>query len=330
MVLGIVPSYGGPLNVHLAYRRYWFGERGVLRQYHEASFRKGKVIGVPVHVDSSDDVSMLMAEVADSQGAFQVCRSRSELDAARENGSIGLFLAPGFAAIGERVERLFMYKALGAVMFPVSLNNRNLLADGCGEPRASGLSHLGVAAIRMLNELGIIIDVSHLSEQAFWDTIEISSQPVAASHSNSRTLCDNPRNLTDEQVKAIAEKDGCIGVSVHPSLLSKEQPTVEDYVRHIMHFLNVAGEDHVMMGADFIDYQIELVLPRLRPSAKLGIYHEGQVRVIGLSGFDDLSAVLDLLRQRGLSEAAIEKVAMGNFLRMVEVVGVRAVVTPAA
>lgn len=321
MDTGIIPSYGGPLNMHLSYHRNWLGERAVLVHYHEADFRKGNVVGVPVHVDSFDDVCVLIADVADSQGAFQLCRSRSELERAQETGAIGLFLAPSFAAAGERLERLYAYKALGATVFPASSNSRNPLADGCGERKPSGLSHLGIAAVRMLNELGIIIDVSHLSEQAFWDVSEISSQPIVASHSNSKTVCDNPRNLSDEQAKAIANKGGCIGVSVHPSLLSKGQPTVEDYVEHILHFVAVVGEDHVMMGADFVDYQIEFVLPKLRLSAELGIYHEGHVSVPGLSSFADLSTVPDLLRKRGVNEAAVEKVSMGNFLRMVEEVG---------
>jgi microsomal dipeptidase-like Zn-dependent dipeptidase len=168
--------------------------------------------------------------------------------------------------------------------------------------------------------LGILIDVSHLSERAFWDAIETTSRPLIASHSNSRSLCDNPRNLTDEQVRAIADRGGCVGTSVHPSMLSPQAPTLESYLEHMMHFVEIAGEDHVTIGADFIDYQIERVLPQLRQGAEIGIYHQGHVTVTGLSGFSDLAQIPGLLRMRGLSESAVGKITGGNYLALIETV----------
>src|SRR3990172_1679875 len=201
-----IPSYGGPLIAHITHKRVWLGERSVLAREHVGSFRDGGVAALPIHVDSFDDICTLMSDVIESRDSLRICRTRGEIDVANREGAVALLLAPGFTAVGERLDRLYVLKALGAVMFPMSLNNRNMLADGCGERGASGLSHLGVQAVRLLNSLGIIIDVSHLSDKAFWDTIEVSDQPVIASHSDSRALCDNPRNLTDEQVRAIAER----------------------------------------------------------------------------------------------------------------------------
>ncbi len=315
---GIIPSYGGPLIAHLTYRRQWLGERGALVQHHLTGFRDGTIVAIPIHVDTFEDICLLMADVADSQGAFRICGTVEEIERANQDGAVALLLAPGFTAMGERLDRLFALRKLGAVMFPMSLNNRNPLADGCGERGASGLSHLGVDAVKRLNDLGIIVDVSHLSDKAFWDVLEVSRRPVLASHSGSRAICDNPRNLTDPQVKAIAEKGGCVGASVHPALLTKGAATISDYVDHLLHFVEVAGENHVAMGADFIDYQIEFMLPKLRPSAKLGIYHQGHVRVPDLSGFADLSRVSILLEERGLSETAVRKTTRDNILHLLK------------
>jgi membrane dipeptidase len=259
-----------------------------------------------------------MADVADSQGAFRICETTAEVEQINQDGAVALLLAPGFAALGERLDKLFVLRKLGAVIFPMSLNNRNLLADGCGERAASGLSHLGVEAVKRLNDLGIIVDVSHLSDKAFYDVLEVSSGPVLASHSNSRTICDNPRNLSDPQVRALAEKGGCVGTSVHPALLTKGAASINDYVEHVLHFVKLAGENHVTMGADFIDYQIEFMLPKLRPSAELGIYHQGHVRVPELSGFAALSRIPILLKERGLSETAVKKITRDNMLRLLK------------
>jgi membrane dipeptidase len=261
-----------------------------------------------------------MTEVSESQNVLRLCATRQEIEDSHSRGEIALLLAPSFVAIGDRLDRLRTYKVLGAVMFPLSLNTRNILADGCGERQASGLSHLGVQAVQMLNHLGIVIDVSHLSERAFWDCLAISTQPVIASHSNARAICDNPRNLTEEQARAIAEKGGCIGVSVHPSMLADESPTIADYVKHVLHFIRIAGEDHVMLGADFIDYQIEFILPKLRPSARLGIYNDSHVSVPDLSGFADLSKVVTALKAANLGPEVVNKIAGSNFLRVIETV----------
>src|SRR2546425_3000067 len=164
MLPGIIPSYGGPLIMQLTYKRQWLGERNVLARAHGPSFRDGSVVALPVHVDTMDEIALLMADVADASGQFQLCRTRQHIEKATSRGAIGILLAPSHAALDTRPERIYAFHALGAVMFPLSLNMRNPLADGCGERKASGLSHLGVETIRMLNRVGIIADVSHLSE----------------------------------------------------------------------------------------------------------------------------------------------------------------------
>ncbi len=104
-------------------------------------------------------------------------------------------------------------------------------------------------------ELGIVVDLSHINEAGFWDTLDVTSFPVIASHSNARALCDSPRNLTDEQLKAIAERDGVVGGAVAiPSFVDREKPTIEKYVEHIEYMADLIGYEHVGLGFDFVYY----------------------------------------------------------------------------
>lgn len=127
---------------------------------------------------------------------------------------------------GDDPELFHTYLALGAVMFSYGHNRRNLYADGCGEREGGGLSHLGVAVTRKCEELGIILDASHLNERGFWDLMQVTEAMVVATHSNARALCDHPRNLTDEQIRAIAGRDGLIRVNFFPSFVAKQSPTL--------------------------------------------------------------------------------------------------------
>lgn len=315
MVDGIIPSYGGPVISHVVFRRQ-LGERGTLARYHQDALRQGHVAALPIHVESFDDIWTLLADVEDSKSGFEFCEAGADIQSANAKGKVALLLAPGYSVVADRPERLLGLRRLGAVMFPMSLNTRNLLADGCGEREAAGLSRLGIEVVQMLDSLKIALDVSHLSDRAFWDVVEISTRPLLASHSNARAVCDNPRNLTDDQARAIAKTGGCIGVSVHPSMLASEGPSIEHYIDHIMHFVRLVGTDHVCLGADFIDFHVEFVAPKLRPGVALGIYGNEHVAE-GLSGFADLSRVPELLRGRRLADTDIAKISCANFLRLI-------------
>src|SRR3972149_8468918 len=129
MVDGIIPSYGGPVISHVVFRRHLLGERGALARYHYAALRQGRVVALPIHVESFDDIWALLADVEDSKSGFQFCETIADVESANTEGKIGLLLAPGYSVIADRPEPLPGLRRLGAVMFPMSLNARNLLAD---------------------------------------------------------------------------------------------------------------------------------------------------------------------------------------------------------
>ena len=180
----------------------------------------------------------------------RLCRSAEDLIACTKEGKRAVFLSlEGPEAISCNPDRLDELKDLGFVMTTLTWNNPNLLAG----PHTSdaGLTDLGKAFVRRAQQLGIVIDVSHLSEKAFWDLCDITSAPIVASHSNSRAICGHSRNLTDRQAKTIFNFGGLVGLNLYAPFLSLDGKADFDTVRrHVDHFLELGGEHHLALGGD--------------------------------------------------------------------------------
>ena len=114
-----------------------------------------------------------------------------------------------------------------------------------------GLTQFGVQLVKEMNRLGMLIDVSHISERGFWDVLEVAERPVIASHSNCKAICGHPRNLTDEQIKHIAQNGGVIGTTFVKWFIDDNTPSFSRYLDHIDHILNLVGDDHIGIGSDF-------------------------------------------------------------------------------
>lgn len=140
-------------------------------------------------------------------------------------------------------------RAQGIRMSTLTWNYRNALAGSC--MTGEGLSDRGRAFVREAQRLGIVLDVSHLSEKAFWDLVDITTKPIVASHSNSRACCDNPRNLTDDQFRAIRDLGGVVGMNLYaPFLNGSGSAAFDDVRRHLEHWLALGGENTVALGGD--------------------------------------------------------------------------------
>jgi membrane dipeptidase len=169
-----------------------------------------------------------------------------------KNGEIGAMLTlEGVDAIGNDLTKLRILFQLGVRSVGLTWNNANLAADGAGEPRGGGLTLFGKEVVKLNNEHRVLTDVSHLSERAFWDVLDIAMYPIA-SHSNSRRLCDHPRNLYDQQATEMFHKGGMIHVVYCPPFITKDgNATVSDVVKHIDHFCTLGGVKQVGLGSDF-------------------------------------------------------------------------------
>lgn len=170
-----------------------------------------------------------------------------------QEDEIGAMLTlEGCDAIGHDLVKLKTLYRLGVRSVGLTWNYANAVADGVREKRNGGLSNFGREVIELNNQLNIWTDVSHLGEASFWDTIELTTYPIA-SHSNAFTLYPHPRNLKDEQIKAIINKDGVIGITFVPYFLSDNHHKVyiRDVIKHIEHVCSLGGEKNIGLGSDF-------------------------------------------------------------------------------
>ena len=201
-------------------------------------------------------------------------------------------------AIGKDLSNLAHFRQRGIVYMTLCHNGNN---DICGSARYNdenlGVSAFGQQVIQEMNRLGMMVDVSHAGEHTFYDTLSISQKPIVASHSSSRALCDHPRNLTDDQLRALAAKGGVAQVTFYEGFLKKDgQATVEDGIRHLNHMISVIGIEHVGIGTDF----------------------DGDGGVPGCASASELiNFTRRLLRER-YSEEDIRLIWGGNFLRVME------------
>ncbi|MCS1393362.1 dipeptidase [Lysinibacillus boronitolerans] len=163
---------------------------------------------------------------------------------------IGAILSlEGCSAIGEDLTKLTAVLDAGVKLVGLTWNEENAVAHGAEQDATLGLKPFGKEVIQLLNERDIIIDVSHLNEQSFWDVLPLAKH-IIASHSNARALCDHPRNLTDAQAKALVEAGGHIHVVYFPLFIG-EDATLDHLVGHVAHLAKLVGVEHMGLGSDF-------------------------------------------------------------------------------
>ena len=209
--------------------------------------------------------------------------------------SIMLGIENGHALDG-KIKNLLHFAERGIVYMTLCHNGDNDICDSArGSQTHGGLSAFGREVVREMNRLGIMVDLSHAAESSFYDALELSETPIVCSHSSCRALCDHPRNLTDDQMRALAQKGGVMQVTLYNGFLVQDgEATIEDAMRHLEHAIDVMGIDHVGLGTDF----------------------DGDGGIRGLASSSELLNFTRQLLARGYSEADIQKLWGGNFLRV--------------
>jgi membrane dipeptidase len=223
----------------------------------------------------------------------------SEIIEAKKTGKVAAMLSiEGADVIEGKVEVLRVFHRLGVRMVGLVHSIRNQLADGVSDRRTGGgLSQLGVEVVEELNKLGMIIDVSHLNDEGFWDVIDLSRAPIIASHSNSRAICDHPRNMTDEMIVALTEAGGVMGMNFAPRFVSNKVATLDGVIDHIDHIVEISGVDHVGLGSDFDGI----------PSTP-----------VDLEDVTKMPLITRELLNRGYQDKDVEKILGRNHLRLIE------------
>jgi membrane dipeptidase len=252
--------------------------------------------------------------------------SVAELDRAAERGTIGLIYYPQNATpIEDDVGRLDTLYSLGVRILQLTYNTRNLLGDGYQERTNSGLSSFGVQVVERMNELGMLVDLSHCGEATTLEGIRLSGRPAAITHAGCRAVFDHPRNKSDQALRALAERGGVVGIlQINPFLGPRERNDLDDYLRHVDHAVQVAGVEHVGIGSDREHRRIpdteeerqKLIaeLSRLRPVNPATFRWPYFLRE--LNHPRRMETVRDGLRGRGYTQAQIDLVLGGNWRRL--------------
>jgi membrane dipeptidase len=241
---------------------------------------------------------------------------RVAAEAAVADGFIALVLAlEGCEAVGSDVELLRTLARLGVRMASFTHFGRTALADGSAEDAAgSRLTAAGVDALRLLEELGVLVDVSHLSAAGTDHVLELATRPVVASHSSAYAEHPHHRNLTDERLKGIAASGGVVGVNFFHGFVDPREPTLARLGDHIDHIASVAGAEHVGLGPDFVKEVYEQLTPPAASTDFEGL--SATATLPGLDGPAGLPLVTAELLRRGWGEADVRKVLGGNWLRV--------------
>ncbi len=309
------------------------GERKVLERLHLPALKKAGVNAVICSLFIMDDIlpegalrnaldqiSALQEELSESGEYIALCRTVKEADAAAASGKIALFLSlEGAEPIGSDLFLLRTFYDLGVRFLGITWSRRNYAADGCAfssenAPRIEGgLTKFGRELVEKACELGMVIDVSHLNDPGFFEVAEMVKKPFIASHSNCRSLCSSPRNLTDAQIMKLAQSGGVMGMNSYSAFSADIRPhrTAEKLLEHIDHIIELAGADHVGLGMDLFD-----VLASLRiadPQTQHGDLFKDHAEAE--------EKFLRLIKERYPKRTA-DKILGGNFIRVIkEVIG---------
>ncbi|MCW2952919.1 MAG: peptidase family protein [Conexibacter sp.] len=249
-------------------------------------------------------------------------RTAADVDALAAGDRLGLMLSmEGMEPLGYDPALIDVFWELGVRMGSLTWNRRNPFADGAAEPANGGLSRLGAQLVDRMVQRGIVIDLAHASERTFWDVIErTEGRPVVVSHGACRSVCETPRNLTDEQLKAIAASGGAFGMMLVPIAIDPDRWEIERAVDHIAHAVDVMGHEHVGLGGDFMQQLVHALDLQLGPDSLLPGGMPPEAALEGLAGPEDYPALVAALGQRGFAGEQLANVLGQSFLRVLRTV----------
>lgn len=308
--------------------RRLLGEKAVLEKHWVPKMRKGRIDirVVAIYTEPPllpelalrrglDLVASLYEDIAESPSCI-LCRTYGDIQKAKEAGKVGLILGmEGAEPLGTDIQLLRIFYELGLRVLGFTHALRTYLADGAffstrKAGQLGGLTDIGAKFLEEAENLGIVVDVSHLNDPSFWDVIKFARAPVIASHSNCRVLRDHLRNLTDDQIKAVADGGGVVGVNACSAFV--DPPDLEHLVDHLDHIVKVGGIEHAGLGPDFADY----LLVYMTEVDKASMPIDGIMPVRGLPGDEAFPKFAEELARRGYKAREIDLIMGENFGRV--------------
>jgi len=258
-------------------------------------------------------------------GRALIIEGTEDIDVAQREGKFGIIMGfQGAEPIGSEFHLLSIFWRLGLRILGLTYNQRNLIGDGCLEPENRGLTHFGIQIVRDCNSLGVVVDLSHSGEKTSLDAIDVSRKPCIFSHSNPAMTQSNPRNVTDRQMKAVAEKGGVIGLAAFADFVADTRggrlPTIDDLIKQFEYAVDLVGIDHVGIGSDAVlgvsdapwwDNNTKRRYPELTGGMTAETHQ--------IKGYEDYGGIIRIaegLLKRGYSRADLGKILGGNFHRV--------------
>ncbi len=301
------------------------GQKDIIRNFHYKRMMKSGVKGgiFVIWVDPPYDenpkartmeiIKNMSVEITGNKDVFSIVRKYDDIEKAVNSNKLAIVAGmEGLSAIGTDVDYLNALYLFGIRHASLTWNEQNDLATGVRGDESRGLTEFGVKAVHKMEELGMLVDVSHANEKTFWDIYNNTKKPFIASHSNCKALCKNRRNLSDEQLKAIAERGGVVGLNAYAAFVH-DDPTkldAEHLIDHVEHMINIMGIDHVGFGFDFSDFL---------ESDTLNHFLESEV--YGTKDLEDVTKLpefIERLKKRGYTEGQLEKIYYKNMLRVLK------------
>lgn len=305
------------------------GERFAVRDNHRERFRQGDMGGgvfiawVDPPYDTEDGkgrfwqiVRAMSAELAENKDLLVPVNTVAEFEKVAAAGKLAVVPGvEGLAAVEEDPDWLYVLDRIGFRLASLTWNEQNALATGVrGEDQSRGVTEQGAKFIERMEEIGMLLDVSHLNEASFWDVARLAKKPFIASHSNAKAIRDVPRNLTDAQIDAIGKAGGLIGMNAFHEFVHEDpaKRTLDTLIDHMEHIIDLIGIGGVGLGFDFFEYI---------DAGSVSAFASEEY--VGTKGIEDISKGRELvakLAERGFGEEDIAKICYKNFFRVLEAV----------
>ncbi|ADG70878.1 dipeptidase [Brachyspira murdochii] len=294
------------------------GENNIIKKYHYNNLVKGKIGGsIFVIWTEPKNYHRALERVIEIQECIKkeleyikdiilIAKSYDDIIKAQKENKLYILIGfEGLISIDDNIDLIDKYYEYGARHASLTWNEENKLASGVRGDSNKGLTDLGKKAVKKMQDKGMIVDVSHLNDKSFFDVINITSAPIIASHSNSRVLCGSLRNLTDEQLKAIRDTKGVVGLNSYKDFIdeNKDKQTIERAADHIKYIADKIGIEHIGLGFDYNEYFEDEIIP---PSVK------------GLENASKSYDIIIKLKEAGFNNEEIEKIEYKNFHRVIK------------
>ncbi len=309
------------------YNRYLAGEKEVIKNRYLDVFKKSgfNIIVSSLYIDgvflpemalrvALGQISALMEDVKSCNGDVVLIKTKEQLHDVIKENKIGIIISfEGLEPIGNDIKMLKIFYELGVRAAGLVWSRRNYIADGCSfdpveEGQKGGLTKFGVNVVKDMEEMNMLIDVSHLNDEGFWDVVKFTNKPFIASHSNVRSLCGRMRNLTDEQIKAIAMRNGVIGINAYRDIAGVKEGDnpIEILANHIEYMVNLVGPTHVGYGFDLCNNYYDS-----EPKFKFEPHNSDC-----LNSHAEAVLLTEELLKRGIAEEDAKLIIGGNFIRV--------------